>query len=84
MANISATIPVNIFVDLDVMENIYIGANYSPEEIAIYTALFKEFHDVFSWPYEEMLGIDPFIIEHEIQTYPDAKPVRQKLRPVNA
>ena len=30
-----------------------------------------------------MLGIDPSIVEHEIRTYPDAKPVRQKLRPVN-
>ena len=30
-----------------------------------------------------MPGIDPSIIQHEIPTYPDAKPVRQKLRPVN-
>ena len=65
------------------MENIYIGANCSLEEIAIYTAMFKEFHDVFSSSYEEMLGIDPSIVEHKIQTYPDAKPVRQKLRTVN-
>jgi hypothetical protein len=30
-----------------------------------------------------MPGIDPRIVEHEIKTYPDAKPVRQKLRPIN-
>jgi hypothetical protein len=30
-----------------------------------------------------MLGIDPKIVEHEITTYHDAKPVRQKLHPVN-
>jgi hypothetical protein len=30
-----------------------------------------------------MLGIDPRIVEHEIRTYPDAKPVRKKLHPVN-
>ena len=30
-----------------------------------------------------MPGIDPFIVEHEIQTYPDAKLVRKNLRPVN-
>jgi hypothetical protein len=30
-----------------------------------------------------MLGIHPKIVEHEIKTYPNAKPVRQKLRPVN-
>ena len=61
----------------------HISANCSLEEIAIYTTLFKGFCDVFSWSYEEMPGIDPSIVEHEIQTYPDAKPVRQKLRPVN-
>ena len=33
MANISATIPINISVNPDVVENIYIGANFSPEEI---------------------------------------------------
>jgi hypothetical protein len=27
--------------------------------------------------------IDPRIVEHEITNYPDAKLVRQKLRPVN-
>ena len=72
MENIFATIPINISVNPDVVENIYIGANYSPEEISIYTTLFKEFRDVFSWSYEEIPGIDPSIVEHEIQTYPNA------------
>jgi hypothetical protein len=57
--------------------------DFSPEEIQIYMVLFKEFHDVFSYSYEEMPGIDPKIVEHEITTYPDAKPVRQKIHPVN-
>ena len=30
-----------------------------------------------------MPGIDPRIVEHEIKTYPNAKPVRQCLRAVN-
>jgi len=30
-----------------------------------------------------MLGIDPNIVVHEIKTYPDAKPIRQRLRPVH-
>ena len=38
---------------------------------------------MFSFYYEEIPGIDPSIIEHEIRTYLDAKPVQQKLRPVN-
>ena len=48
MANIFVTIPINISVNPNVMENVYIGANCSPKEIAIYTALFKEFHNMFS------------------------------------
>ena len=57
------------------MNNVFVGADCSLEEIQIYTDLFKEFHDVFAWSYEEMPGIDPKIVEHEITTYPDAKPV---------
>ena len=30
-----------------------------------------------------MLGIDPHIVEHEIKTYPNAKPIRQRLRALN-
>ena len=35
------------------------------------------------WMYEEIPGIDPSIVVHEIRTYPMAKPVRQKLRQVH-
>ena len=35
------------------------------------------------WVSTHSLGIYPSIVEHEIWTYPDAKPVWQKLRPVN-
>ena len=83
MENISTTIPINISVNPDVLENIRIGANCSPEEIAIYMSLFKEFRDIFARSYEEMQGIDPYIVKNKIQTYPDAKPFWQKLRPVN-
>jgi hypothetical protein len=83
METIAETIPINISRTPGIVENVFVGADCSPEEIRIYTDLFKEFCDVFSWSYEEMPGIDPKIVEHEITTYPDAKPVRQKLHPVN-
>ena len=38
---------------------------------------------MFSWSYEEMPGIDPSIILHEIKTYLTVKPIRQKLRQVH-
>ena len=65
------------------MENVFIEVDFSLEEIQIYTYLFKEFHNVFAWSYEEMLGIDLRIVEHEITTYHDVNPVRQKLCLVN-
>jgi hypothetical protein len=83
MVTIDEMIPINISRTPDIVENVFVEADCSPEEIHIYTDLFKEFCDVFAWSYEEMPGIDPKIVEHEIITYPDAKPVRQKLRPVN-
>ena len=83
MANLSPTIPINISRDPRKVENAYIGVDCSPDEIKEYTELFKEFRDIFAWSYEEMPGIDPRIFEHEIKTYPDAKPIRQRLCVVN-
>ena len=66
MENISATIHINISANPNIVENVHIGANYYAEEILIYTVFFKEFRDIFSWSYEEILGIDPSIVKHEI------------------
>ena len=75
MVNISPTIPINISRDPGKIENVYIAAECSHAKIQEYTKLFKEFHDVFSWSYEEIPGIDPRIFEHEINTYLGAKPI---------
>ena len=83
MGNISTTITIDISVMEGAVENINLGANCTSKEVVSYTALFKEFRDVFAWSYEEMPGIDPSIVIHEIKTYPDTKPVRQKLRLVH-
>jgi len=82
MENICETIPIKISRNIDVVENVYFGINCSLE-VQIYIELFKEFRDVFSWSYEEMPDIDLSIVEYEIKTYPNAKPVHQKLRLVN-
>jgi hypothetical protein len=83
LRNISPTIPLDISIKPRVMENLHIGASCSTDEVHEYKSLFQEFRDVFAWSYEEMPGIDPDIIVHEIKTYPDAKPVRQRLHPVH-
>jgi hypothetical protein len=75
METITTMIPIDISRIPGIMENIFFGADCSPEESRIYTDLFKELHGMFAWIYEEILGIDPIIVEHEIMTYPNAKPV---------
>ena len=59
---------------------VQIGSGLSPEEFAALSGLLKEYEDVFAWSHADMPGIDPEIVEHRIPLYPDAKPVKQKLR----
>jgi hypothetical protein len=62
MATIAETIPINLSRNPGVVENVFVGADCSPEEIQIYMDIFKEFRDIFAWSYEEMPGIDPKIV----------------------
>jgi hypothetical protein len=73
METIAEMISIDISRTHGVVENVLVGVDCSPEEIHIYTDLFKKFCDVLAWSYEEMPGIDPRIFEHEMMTYPDAK-----------
>ena len=77
MGNITPMMPIDISVKMGIVENFHIGVTCSPDEIKLYTHLFQEFSDVFAWSYEEIFGIDPSIVVHEIPTYPNAKPVYQ-------
>jgi hypothetical protein len=46
---ITKKIPIEISRTHGIVENVFFGADFSPEEIQIYTYLFKEFCDVFAW-----------------------------------
>lgn len=59
---------------------VQIGSGLSPEEFKAHSNLLKEFEDIFAWSHADMPGIDLEIVEHRIPLYPDAKPVKQKLR----
>jgi hypothetical protein len=83
MANISPTIKIDISIKSGVIEEITIGTACSPEEITAYKALFQEYRDIFSWSYTEMPGLDPSIVEHHIDTWPDITPIHQKKRPLH-
>jgi hypothetical protein len=41
MATIAENIPINISRNPGIIENVFVGADFSPEEIQIYTDLFK-------------------------------------------
>jgi hypothetical protein len=75
MESIAEMIPIDISRTPGIVENVFVESECFPEEIRIYTKLFKEFHEVFFCSYEEIPGIDLRIIEHEITTYPDTKKV---------
>ncbi|MCY6488209.1 hypothetical protein, partial [Actinobacillus pleuropneumoniae] len=83
MGNLTQTQPIDISVKLRIVKHIHVRITCTPEEIQLYTDLFREFRDVFASSYEEMIDIDPSIVVHEIPTYPRAKPVRQRLCPVH-
>jgi hypothetical protein len=83
LANISPTIKIDISIKDGIVEEIIIGAACTPQEIAAYKALFQEYRDIFAWSYTEMPGLDPSIVEHRIDTWPDITPVRQKQRPLH-
>jgi hypothetical protein len=48
MATIAETIPIKISRNPGIVENVFVGVDCFPEEIQIYTDLFKEFRDVFT------------------------------------
>jgi len=57
---------IDILDKKGVDENIQIGGNCTPMDIASFTYLFKEFNNVFALSYEEIPNIDTSIVEHEI------------------
>ena len=83
LCNITQTNPIDISSKPDFIEHVHVGKNCSIDEFEAYKALFKEFRDVFSWSYEDIPGIDPSIVVHEIKNYPTTKPIRKKLRQVH-
>ena len=58
-------------------------ASCSLEEVAAYKALFQEFCDIFAWSYTKILGLDPSIIEHHIETWLYVAPIHQKQWPIH-
>eukprot|EP00253_Pinus_taeda_P003608 PITA_03608 len=57
LSNIEETTAINISTKTDVVENIHVGKFCSSSKLEIYSALFRDFRDVFAWSYDEMPAI---------------------------
>ena len=56
---------------------ISISASLTEKEKSELILLLKEFKDVFTWDYSEMLGLNPGLIAHTLNVDPQAKPMAQ-------
>jgi hypothetical protein len=77
MANISPTIKIDIFVKPDIVEEITLVLHAPLKKFTTYKSLFQEFRDIFSWSYTKIPRLDPTIVEHRIDTWPDVSLVHQ-------
>ena len=59
---------------------VHIGNTLTSFEKDALVTLLKEFKEVFAWSYEDMPGIDTYIVQHFIPTNLTMKPVKYKLR----
>ena len=83
MANISPTIKIDNSTNSNIVEEIMLWASRSSEEVHAYTTRFQEFCDIFAWSYTEIPSLDPSIMEHHIDRWPDVAPVYQKQWPIH-
>ena len=43
-------------------------------------SLLKCYSDVFAWTYDEMPGLDPFLVMHHLSTFPNYEPIKLHAR----
>ena len=53
-----------------------IGVNFPKDLKHELIALLKEFREIFTWSYKDMLGLDTEIVVHRILVKPECLPVR--------
>ena len=59
---------------------VQIGAQLDPRLRADLITFLRERHDCFAWSHQDMTGIDPDMMIHQLRVDPDYPPVRQKRR----
>uniref|UniRef100_A0A2N9G206 Integrase catalytic domain-containing protein n=1 Tax=Fagus sylvatica TaxID=28930 RepID=A0A2N9G206_FAGSY len=71
---------INLSNDPNVELPISISSSLSLSEKAQLLPLLKEYRDVFTWQYEEMLGLDLDLVVHALNVDPGSKPIIQPKR----
>ena len=64
------------FGTADQPRELRIGSNLSVDERDNLIQLLREYLDVFAWSYEDILGLDPSIVQHRLPLLPHARPVK--------
>ncbi|KAJ9557119.1 hypothetical protein OSB04_011733 [Centaurea solstitialis] len=59
---------------------VFVGATLTPDLKSEIISFLLEHSDCFAWSHEDMVGIDPDIISHNLNVDPTFKPVKQKRR----
>ena len=61
-------------------KEVKIGANLEDSVKSRLVQMLHDYVEVFSWSYEDMLGLDADIVVHRLPTKEDCPPVKQKVR----
>ena len=63
----------------DEPKELRIGSTLSTVERDSLFQLLKSYLDFFGWSYEDMLGLDPSLVQHHLPLVPHARLIKQKL-----
>jgi hypothetical protein len=61
-------------------KNVNLDKTIPKEDMKSYLKIFKEYQEVFSWPYQEFKTYDTHIIQHTISLKSGVKPFQKNLR----
>ncbi|XP_070051866.1 uncharacterized protein [Nicotiana tomentosiformis] len=78
-SNLDETEAINLG-DSELVKETRISIHLSPSEKEEYIRFLKEYEDIFSWSYDDMMGLSISIVAHKLPTNPTCPPVKQKLR----
>ena len=71
---------INVVEEGEKEKLVKIGVNFPKDIRDILIALLKEFKEIFTWSYQDMLGLYIEIIVHRIPVKSECPPVGQALR----